>query len=135
MIEVEIDIETTPQNVWAVLTQEEHMRTWWGKDIHFEKHFGGKFYGHWHESRNQTHGKITHLEDGALLQMSWQDDGWLEPTRVEFILIPISKGTRLCLHHSGWGIFHDQKRSEIVGAYKKRWQETLEQLKNICLKN
>lgn len=133
MIECEVDIPTSPKHVWLILTQESDMRSWWSDNITFTKKRGAKFSLNWHGSHNLTHGMVTLVEENTLLQLAWQDDGWLEPTRVEFLLTPTSRGTKLCVQHSGWGIFDDKRRSDVVDAYQRSWNQTLESLKNLCI--
>lgn len=137
MIQVDVDIPLTPDQVWDRLTSRAHIQKWWGKDVQLDRHKGGKFSEAWTDDDGKarhTSGFITAVEDDTRLQLNWQDDGWAKPTRVEFILSALKKGeTRLCLQHSGWEIFTSEaERRKVVDDYNIGWRELMEKFRNYC---
>jgi uncharacterized protein YndB with AHSA1/START domain len=138
MIEIDLNIPLPPKKAWEMLTEPRHMHNWWGPDIVFERQRKGRFIEKWKDEKGRektTRGTVTALEDFHRLQMDWQDEGWPQNTRVEFLLYPVSgDGTALHLQHSGWGMFDDADRKKIFDDYYAEWSKLLKGFADYCEK-
>lgn len=125
MIEVEFAIPFAPREAWDLLTDPSHVEKWWGDHVLLDRLVGGKFSEDWTDNDGMprhTEGVVTALEDAKRLQLNWQDDGWKNPTRVEFMLSQNEQGSRIYLQHSGWENFESEDdRQKYVDEYREGW--------------
>lgn len=125
MIEVEFSVVLPPRKTWDILTEAQHIEKWWGNNVLLERMRGGKFSEDWTDedgAPRHTDGIVTALEESKRLQLTWQDDGWHQETRVEFMLSPNENGTRIYLQHSGWEKFDiEADRQRAVDSYREGW--------------
>ncbi len=137
MIEYDIFVAAPRNAVWEFLTRHDHIQQWWGKGVNLHAQEGGELVEPWTDNngvKHTTRGNVTAIENNARLQLNWVDDGWPGPTRVEFLLSPYNDGTNLYMCHSGWDIFSDQQRAELVEQYRTGWRQLMDNFKAYCLK-
>ncbi len=137
MIEYDIFIAAPRNTVWEFLTRHDHIQQWWGKGVNLHVQEGGALTEPWTANngvQHSTRGSVTAIENNARLQLNWVDDGWPGPTRVEFLLSPYNDGTNVYMCHSGWDIFSDQQRAELVEQHRAGWRQLMDNFKSYCLK-
>ncbi|HYD19683.1 MAG TPA: SRPBCC domain-containing protein [Patescibacteria group bacterium] len=137
MIEYDIFIGAPRNAVWEFLTRHDHIQQWWGKGVSLHAKPDGELTEPWTDTEGRQHttrGTVTAIEAGTRLQLNWIDDGWPGPTRVEFLLSSYNDGTNLYLCHSGWNIFEDSMRQELVEQHRDGWRRLMDNFKNYCLK-
>lgn len=138
MIEYDIFISAPRQAVWEFLTRHDHIQQWWGKGVNLHVQEGDdNTLDPWVDHngvKHTTRGTVTAIEANTRLQLNWTDEGWPGPTRVEFLLSSYNDGTNLYMSHSGWDIFSDQQRAELVEQYRSLWRQLLDNFKAYCLK-
>ncbi len=137
MIENDIFIAAPRNTVWEFLTRHDHIQQWWGKGVNLHVQEGDETPQPWTDHngiQHTTRGSVTALETNTRLQLNWTDDGWPGPTRVEFLLSPYNDGTNLYMCQSGWDIFSDQQRAELVEQYRSLWRQLMDNFKAYCLK-
>jgi uncharacterized protein YndB with AHSA1/START domain len=109
-IEREITIEAPIERVWDLITQPEHVGTWFGDaGAEIDLRPGGAVTLRW-EEYGTVHGRIERLEPMTLFSYRWapyKDPGGSEPvagnsTLIEFMLSETGEGTRLRVVESGF---------------------------------
>jgi uncharacterized protein YndB with AHSA1/START domain len=109
-IEREITIAAPIERVWELITQPEHVGTWFGDaGAEIDLRPGGAVTLRW-EDYGTVHGRIERLEPMTLFSYRWapyNDPGRGEPvdgnsTLIEFMLTETDEGTRLRLTESGF---------------------------------
>ena len=139
-IEFDIEINATPEQVWAQLATLEGMQKWFSKNLTFEMEIGGQFRMEVNEADKQWgfFGKVQKIVPNHELSFSWiqQEIGqkpWPVETLVTFKLAKIENGTKVSLIHSGFEaldqtIARDEYKDHIEG-----WQrsDTLTELKSV----
>ena len=133
-----IEIEAPPQAVFEYLTTNEGMTAWMGQYADLDPSPGGRFAVD--IAGYPVRGEYLVVEPCKRVVVSWgfagNDDLPAGASTVEFLLIPITGGTRVDLHHTdlpepevrghahGWA--HFMPRLAIAGAGgdagPDRWQ-------------
>ena len=109
-IERDVLIDAPVERVWALITQAEHLGTWFGDagaDIDLRE--GGELELRW-EEHGKSRGRIERVEEPTAFAFRWapfKDPGGDEPlngnsTLVEFTLAAEGDGTRLRLLETGF---------------------------------
>lgn len=136
MIELKTVIPLPPETVWDYLTGDAHVENWWGEGVTLEPFQKGRFIENWTDAAGRgrvTTGMITAFEPPARLQFDFRRDDWERATRVEFLLSPDGKGTKVELQHSGWDVIADEAaRKKEVDAHAERWAEILKNFSAYC---
>lgn len=139
-IEKTIDVEAPIARVWRALTDHEEFGTW----------FRVKLDGPFALGQRST-GRITHpgyehlkwnatvvaLEEPRLFAFTWhpfavdpaRDYSDETPTRVEFTLAPLGKGTRLTVVESGFDKLPASRRDEAFRMNEGGWSAQMENIK------
>lgn len=136
MIELEFYIPVPPEKVWTILTQDAHIRKWWGPEVRLDGMKRGEFTESWASAlgtQRRVRGSVTAFEPPTRLQLDYRQDGWPRGTRLEFLLAPEKPGTRLYLQHSGWDMLPDEKgRVTEVDVFTRDWTELMECFVRYC---
>ena len=108
-IERDIDVEASPEVVFRVISQPEHMREWWPDDARFEPIAGAPGEVIWRnaDTGETTTVAITLVEVDPPRRFSFR---WCftEPDRsgasllVTFDLVPTAQGTRIRMTETGF---------------------------------
>jgi uncharacterized protein YndB with AHSA1/START domain len=135
-IEREIIIDASPERVWHVLTNADHVAGWFGDSAEIDLQPGGKATFGWAE-HGVFRAAIERVEPPAELSYRWANQAGTEPgegtsTLVELTLTEIPVGTLLRVVESGFASLHvspaDQARA--AEANSKGWADELAQLKD-----
>jgi uncharacterized protein YndB with AHSA1/START domain len=106
-IEREVVIEAPMERVWQVLTQPEHVGTWFGDaGAEVELRPGGAMTISWAE-HGTVHARVAKVEPHSAFAFRWADKIDAEPTDghstlVEFNLAPDGDSTRLRVVETGF---------------------------------
>ena len=109
-IERNVLIDAPVKRVWALITQAEHLGTWFGDagaDIDLRE--GGELELRW-ENDGTSRGRIERVEEPTVFAFRWapyEDPGGASPvdgnsTLVEFTLVAEGSGTRLRVVETGF---------------------------------
>ena len=109
-VHFEIDIQASPEQVWAQLASMEGMNQWFSKRLIFEFVEGGEFRMEVsipEEGDFTFFGEVLKIDPFHELAFTWTEhekgkDPWPIFTVVNFKLSPVEKGTRVSLTHSGF---------------------------------
>jgi uncharacterized protein YndB with AHSA1/START domain len=109
-IEREVVIEAPQERVWELLTEAEHLGTWFGDaGAEIDLRVGGSLVMHWKE-HGTTHARIERIEEPSRFAFRWapfKDPGGTEPiegnsTQVDFTLAAEGGATRVRVVESGF---------------------------------
>ncbi|MDT0270044.1 SRPBCC domain-containing protein [Streptomyces sp. DSM 44915] len=94
------------ERVWAALTTVEGLSGWFGSVAEIDLRPGGRAYFRWDDLDDESTATITVVDPPHRFAFSWAMEG-LPPdsaprTLVEFVLEPVTEGTRLRLVESGF---------------------------------
>jgi uncharacterized protein YndB with AHSA1/START domain len=134
-IEREVVIDAPVQRVWALITEAEHLGTWFGDaGAEVDLRPGGEMRMSW-EEYGTVHARVERVEPERLFSYRWapfQDPGGKEPvegnsTLVEFTLAEEGGGTRVRVVESGFGSLDasDEQRLAVHGENVEGWQMEL----------
>jgi uncharacterized protein YndB with AHSA1/START domain len=110
VIEREIIIEASRERVWAVLTQPNHVKGWFGDAADIDLRPGGKAAFGWAE--HGTHrAVIERVDEPNVFSYRWARDTDVDPaeggsTLVEFTLTEVPLGTLLRVVETGFASLH-----------------------------
>jgi uncharacterized protein YndB with AHSA1/START domain len=136
-----LDIDATPDEVWAALTEAEELVRWFSTDARVTPGKGGTMLWSWgHGEDWET--RIDAWEPGRLLRLVQEDarpydaqgrqlqPGEAEPARIamEFTLETHQGKTRLRLVHSGFG--HGAAWDSEIEGITEGWQAELRSLRH-----
>ena len=137
-IEREVVIEAPVERVWELITQPEHLGTWFGDagaDVDLRE--GGELELRW-EEHGSSRGRIVLLDEPSALSFRWapfQDPGGTDPvdgnsTLVEFTLVAEGKATRLRVVESGFAGLDatPEKRRQNLEGNTEGWRAELGEL-------
>lgn len=103
-IRLEITIHAPTREVWAVLTEADHILTWWEgvAAVSLTSPKPGGVYTLTYDRGKPDSCEILKAEPGTMLRYRWKSSE-PEPTNVEYRLIAEGNSTRLSLVNSGYG--------------------------------
>lgn len=137
-VHFEIEINASPDQVWAKLATPEGMAEWFSKNLVFEFHEGGTFNMKvkYPEDREFIFfGKVVKIDPPHELAFTWTQhekgrDPWPVSTLVSFKLQPSANGTVVSLTHTGFEALGEEAAAEYEG-HIVGWKEsaTLQDLK------
>jgi uncharacterized protein YndB with AHSA1/START domain len=127
----ETTIAAPPGEVWALLTDPQHLAAWWCSDgAEVDLRAGGSLVFRWRE-HGTFHARITALEPPRHLAFRWALLPDEEPTadnatEVVFTLAPDGKGTRLRVVETGFTTLRgtDADREEHLTSNRQGWEDT-----------
>ena len=133
-IEQEIVIEAPVDVVWEIVTEPEHVRSWFSDSAEIELRPGGKAILTWDE-----HGSfpavVERVDPPHSFAFRWARPAGVEPaegnsTLVELTLSPEGEGTRLRVVESGFARLHgsDDEKAEYREGNIRGWQHELGEL-------
>lgn len=124
-IEREIHIDAPVERVWSLLTEAEHLGTWFGDaGAEIDLRPGGDLTLSWHNERGEKgrvdhRGRVERVDEPNLFAFRWgRQAGYdeAESTLVEFTLSPADSGTRVRMVESGF--------ASLPGAEVQAWYES-----------
>ena len=133
VLEEDVEINASPERVFAAWTEARHMMAWWKNDKEFyTEHFendlraGGRWLVRFKTTDGNTvgaQGTYVRVERPTHLSFTWKAD-WDtgEPTLMELEFLPSENGTLVKLRHSGFD------ETGWQNANKEVWHETLDAL-------
>ena len=130
-----IDIEASPERVYAAWTDPEQLVAWWGDDQTYrttawenDLQVGGKWASHGRSADGNAfsvEGEYLRVDPPKTLSLSWKPS-WApeERTVVELEFEPTAGGTRLTVRHSGFA--SDQARESHSNGWPRvlSWMRT-----------
>jgi uncharacterized protein YndB with AHSA1/START domain len=128
-IALEVQLPTTTEATWEILTEPTHLALWFGSHIFLDAKPGGEFREIWTQNGRQlvTDGRIVEFQPPSLIAWTWKDEDWLETTILRLTIKPVN-GSLLKLNHSGWGKFEMPLQKRLRAAHEAGWREHLESL-------
>jgi uncharacterized protein YndB with AHSA1/START domain len=134
-IEREIDIEAPIDRVWSLVTQGEHLGTWFGDaGASVDLRVGGAVVLTW-AKYGSYRGIVEKVERPRLFSVRWSRKPDMEPvpgssTLVEFILTGDANRTRVKVVESGWRELNlsDDERSKAAEENRNGWIQELDEL-------
>ena len=137
-IEREITIAAPVERVWDLITQPEHVGTWFGDaGAEIDLRPGGAITLRW-EEYGTVHGRIERLEPMTLFSYRWapyKDPGGTEPvagnsTLIEFFLAETADGTQLRVIESGFATLDAtaERQAELRQGNADGWKHELGEL-------
>jgi uncharacterized protein YndB with AHSA1/START domain len=138
-IEREIIIAAPQERVWAVLTQPEHVASWFGDSAEIDLRPGGKIAFGWSQYSDAVHrATVERVEPHGFFSYRWarpagEDVTPGNSTLVEFTLTPAEPGsTRLRVVESGFTSLDASEAERATAAEEntKGWRDELGELKD-----
>jgi len=137
-IEREVLIGAPLERVWELITQAEHLGTWFGDaGADVDLRVGGELELRWADD-GKARGRIERLEEPRAFSFRWapfKDPGGSEPvegnsTLVEFTLASESDGTRLTVVETGFAGLDatPEQRKRNFGGNTEGWRLELGEL-------
>lgn len=135
-IEREIVIAAPPQRVWDVVTQAEHLGTWFAdSSAEIDLRPGGELTLTWRE-HGVAHGRVETVEPPHTFAFRWALDHGSRveqgnSTVVVFTLAPEGDGTRLRVVESGFAdlAVDAERRDRHVEENTQGWRAELDELR------
>jgi uncharacterized protein YndB with AHSA1/START domain len=131
-IEREVVIQAPVERVWALITEPEHLGTWFGDaGAEIDLRPGGELSMSW-EEHGTVRARVERVEPQRHFSYRWapfQDPGGAQPvpgnsTLVEFTLAPEGDATRLRVVESGFGSLDasEEQRRTLHEGNVEGWQ-------------
>lgn len=135
-IEREIVISAQPERVWDVITQAEHLGTWFGDaGAEIDLRPGGRLTLHWKE-HGTAYGRVETVDAHTTFSFRWVMTEGDEPTDgnstvVVFTLTPQDGGTHLHVVETGFAGLEvtPEQQEKRLGENIEGWQLKLDELR------
>jgi uncharacterized protein YndB with AHSA1/START domain len=118
-----VEIESSPDRVFALFTDAEQLVKWWPDAATFEPRLGGKVQLVF-EGRGEVSGEITRFEPPHALGFTWVRE--VAPditTRVDVSIAEAGEGRcRVELVHSGFEAVPEEQRGEWMAMHDAGWK-------------
>jgi uncharacterized protein YndB with AHSA1/START domain len=126
-----IEVEATPERVFALWTEPEELVKWWPEAATLEPRVGGAMRLEFPQG-NVT-GEVTRFEPPSALGFTWIRSDFPEyPTNVDVSITDLGEGrSRIELVHSGWDSLPDDYVSEWLPIHDMGWQHFLSVLDDL----
>jgi uncharacterized protein YndB with AHSA1/START domain len=135
LIQREVLIEAAREQVWAALTDAEHIAGWFGDTAEMDPRPGGKAVFGW-RGQGTHHAVVQRVEPPGFLSYRWARDTDAEPaegnsTLVEFSLTDLFAGTLLRLVETGFASLHATPAEQDTAVQENTagWERELAELK------
>ena len=133
-IERDILIDAPVETVWAVVTEPEHISSWFSDSVELDLRPGGRAVLHWNE-HGTVHGRVERVEPPHFFSFRWvlhpgADLAEDNSTLVEFSLSTEGDSTRLTVVESGFRDVagpEDEKQRHF-DSHRRGWELELGQL-------
>jgi uncharacterized protein YndB with AHSA1/START domain len=121
----QIDIEASPDQVYAALATSEGLAGWWTADAHAEETIGGKAEFGFNKRAAVYRMTISELDPGKQVVWSCQGDNpeWAG-TKLTWTITPEGAGSVLRFTHGGW-----KSASDFFAMCNSTWGELMNRLK------
>lgn len=133
-IEREILIDAPPDVVWAVVTEPEHVGSWFSDSATIDLRPGGEVILTW-EEHGSARGRVEKVEPPQAFSFRWARPVGAEPgernsTLVEFSLKAEGESTRLRVVESGFRDLEwsEDERAKYAEENKEGWELELGEL-------
>jgi uncharacterized protein YndB with AHSA1/START domain len=130
-IERRLDLQHSPERVWAALTTAEGLGTWFGNRAEIDLRVGGEARLSW-DSGDKATLVIERLEPPRVFVYSWRINGLPDDdprrTQVEFTLEPTTAGTTLTMVESGFAQVTGDQHKYAHGGNVDGWTHELGEL-------
>jgi uncharacterized protein YndB with AHSA1/START domain len=92
-------LDAPPAEVWEAITDEELLSEWLAPEVELDPREGGEVVCRF-EDGEERRGEVELVEEAERLAFNWwrEDAG---PSRVEFLVDAVARGTRLTVTESG----------------------------------
>ena len=140
-VHFEIEIDASPEQVWAQLASIEGMNQWFSSKLIFEFVVGGEFrmeVNMLEDGEYTFFGEVQKIDPFKELAFSWTEhekgkDAWPVSTLVSFKLEPIARGTRVSLRHTGFEKLDAAIAQKEFEGHIEGWERsaTLSDLKQV----
>ena len=137
-IEREILIEAPVDIVWAVVTEPEHISSWFSDAVDLDLRPGGRAILHW-DRYGAVHGRVERVETPQFFSFRWvvprhpgADLTEDNSTLVEFSLVPEGDSTRLTVVESGFRdlVGPDDENQRHADDHGRGWELELGELRD-----
>lgn len=134
-IEREVVIAAPPERVWEIITQAEHVGTWFGDSAEIDLRPGGTIVFRW-EKYGTQYATIEKIDEPRYFSYRWkpgvtgEKPSSADSTLVEFTLTPHEGQTRLCVVETGFSrlALNENKRAEQFENNTEGWAMQLRDL-------
>ena len=133
-IDTEVVVEAPPERVWAIITEPEHVGSWFGDSAEVDLRPGGEMTLHWKEYGSFL-GRVEQVEPPRLFSFRWARPAGAEPadgnaTLVEFTLVPDGPNTKLRVVESGFRELDlpEAEQADYAAGNRKGWKQELGEL-------
>jgi uncharacterized protein YndB with AHSA1/START domain len=126
-----IDVQATPERVFALWTEPDQLVQWWPEAATFEPRVGGEVLLQFKQG-NVT-GEVTRFEPPNALGFTWIRSDFPDyPTRVDVSISELGDGrSRIELTHSGWEALPDDYVAEWKPMHDAGWSHFLSVLDDL----
>jgi uncharacterized protein YndB with AHSA1/START domain len=99
-----VDVRTTPERLWELLTEPQELVRWWPDMAELEPREGGSVRMVFAANSSVVNGRVTRFEPPGGLGFTWQrEQSPGAVTKVEFTVTDLGDGRcRVEVVHSGW---------------------------------
>jgi uncharacterized protein YndB with AHSA1/START domain len=126
-----IDVQATPERVFALWTEPEGLVQWWPEAAVFEPRVGGEIRLEF--PQGHVTGEVTRFEPPTAVGFTWiRSDFPGYPTRVDVSLTDLGDGrTRVELVHSGWDALPEDYVAQWKPVHNAGWEHFLRLLDDL----
>jgi uncharacterized protein YndB with AHSA1/START domain len=130
-IERTVELAHPPDRVWAALTTEEGLGTWFGQAAAIDLRPGGAARMSWTDGY-AVDMRVERVEEPEVFGFTWQIKGLPDDdprrTYVEFTLVPDGTGTRLTVVETGFAQLPDATHRPEYDGHVDGWAQELAEL-------
>jgi uncharacterized protein YndB with AHSA1/START domain len=132
-IQHDVLVDAPVERVWAVITEAEHVGSWFGDAAEIDLRPGGAMTLTW-EKHGSIVGRVEKVEPPSFFSFRWARPPGAEPregnsTLVEFSLTAEGDGTRLRVVESGFPSLEGDDQSKYAAMNTEGWKLELEDLR------
>lgn len=111
-------VAMTKEEVWSILVSPQGVKLWIGDVPSFQLQKGFEF-----ESAEGVSGKLTVVDPGRKLRMTWKRKEWEQPSRLQIYVLPANSGkTTIAIHQE---MLKDIYMREMMRRY---WEKVLQEI-------
>jgi uncharacterized protein YndB with AHSA1/START domain len=131
-LEREILIDAPPDIVWSVITEPEHLGTWFGDSAEIDLRPGGELLLRWDGTGGRVQGRVERVEPPRVFSFRWIRDEEGNSTLVEFSLSAEGETTRLTVVETGFQelAWPEERKQKDADAHRAGWKQELGELED-----
>ncbi len=108
------------EEAWELLMTQPGLGIWLGHGVNADFQKGDTF-----QTDEKTEGEIRSYDEGSMIRMRWQPQGWDFASTLQIRVLPAKRGATISIHHEK--LANGEQRAQM----QRHWSKVVDQLESL----